>query len=126
MGTTRVLKDKEESIMAYTKKFREEVLRTLKTKKLSIRKCALLFNIGKNTIVRWKSCIEVKPIIGRPIVINLDELREDVKRYPSDYQYERAKRFGVTQNAIAEALVRAGISYKKKRGYISIQMKRRD
>ena len=38
--------------MAYSEKFREEVLRTLETKKLSIRKCALLFNIGKNTIVR--------------------------------------------------------------------------
>ena len=47
-------------------------------------------------------------------MINLDELREDVKKYPSDDQYERAKRFGVTQNAIAESLVRAGISYKKK------------
>ena len=104
--------------MAYSKKFREEVLRILETKKLSIRACALLFNISKSTIVRWKIRIEVKPITGRPRVINLDELREDVKKYPSDYQYERAKRFGVTQNAIAEALVRAGISYKKKHGYI--------
>ena len=75
--------------MAYTKKFREEVLRTLETKKLNIRACALLFNISKSTIVRWKICIEVKPITRRPRVINLDELREDVKRYPSDYQYAK-------------------------------------
>ena len=43
----------------------------------------------------------------------MEELKEDVKKYPDAYQYERAKRFGVYQNAIYCALKRIGVSYKK-------------
>ncbi len=34
-------------------------------------------------------------------------------KYPDAYQYERAQRFGVHQNAIHVALKQLGVSYKK-------------
>nr|WP_244175415.1 IS630 transposase-related protein [Xenorhabdus vietnamensis] len=37
----------------------------------------------------------------------------DVQNYPDDYQWERAKRLGVTQSAIHYALNRLNITFKK-------------
>ena len=47
------------------------------------------------------------------IKVCLDRLRMDVERNPDDYQWERAKRFGVTQPAIHDALKRLNLRYKK-------------
>ena len=45
--------------------------------------------------------------------INMDRLEKDIERHPDDYQWERGKRFGVTQSAIHYALQHLGVSYKK-------------
>jgi transposase len=49
-----------------------------------------------------------------PTKIKEEELRRDVEKYPDAYQYERAKRLGVSQRGIGLALKRMGISCKKK------------
>ena len=59
-----------------------------------------MFGIGSETISRWKKRIEPKKVGGREGKIDLEKLKEDVQNYPDAYQYERAKRFGVHQNAI--------------------------
>ena len=43
----------------------------------------------------------------------MEKLKQDVEQYPDSYQYERAKRFEVSQRGIALALKRLGISHKK-------------
>ena len=43
----------------------------------------------------------------------MEGLKEDVKKYPDLYQYERAEKFKVSQNCIHKALKRLGVSYKK-------------
>lgn len=45
--------------------------------------------------------------------IHPDALKGDVEKYPDAYQYERAKRLGVSQRGIGYALKRLGISRKK-------------
>ncbi|MDE9545722.1 IS630 transposase-related protein, partial [Xenorhabdus bovienii] len=42
-----------------------------------------------------------------------ETLIADVKNYPDDYQWERAKRLGVSQSAIHYALKRLKITVKK-------------
>ncbi|WP_430233716.1 IS630 transposase-related protein [Nitrosomonas communis] len=39
-------------------------------------------------------------------------MRQDIRDYPDAYQYERAKRLGVAQNAIFLALRKLGVTYK--------------
>lgn len=43
----------------------------------------------------------------------MEALGKDVKDNPDNFQYERAKKFGVSQSAIYYALKRLKISYKK-------------
>jgi len=40
-------------------------------------------------------------------------LKKDVESSPDDYQWERAKRFNVSQRGMCSALKRLGMSYKK-------------
>ncbi|MDC9591889.1 IS630 transposase-related protein, partial [Xenorhabdus sp. XENO-10] len=48
-----------------------------------------------------------------PTKISDEALIMDVKNYPDDYQWERAKRLGVAQSAIHYALKRLTITVKK-------------
>ena len=43
----------------------------------------------------------------------MDKLKEDVKKNPDDFQYERAGRFSVTPWGIGKALRRLSITNKK-------------
>ena len=45
--------------------------------------------------------------------LDMEGLKEDVNKYPDLYQYERAKKFNVSQNCIHKGLKRLGVSYKK-------------
>nr|WP_244589977.1 IS630 transposase-related protein [Xenorhabdus budapestensis] len=66
------------------------------------------------TLFRWSHKIE--PCITRnksPTKISDETLIIDAQNYPDDYQWERAKRLGVTQSAIHYALKRLKITFKK-------------
>jgi transposase len=72
------------------------------------------FGIGIRTLFRWQR--RIKPVMKRnkpATKIDMDALRKDVQENPDSYQYERAKRFGVSQTCIFFALRRLGVSYKK-------------
>ena len=45
--------------------------------------------------------------------INMDRREKDIERHADDCQWQRGKRFGVTQSVIHYALQRLGVNYKK-------------
>ena len=45
--------------------------------------------------------------------LDMEALKEDMNKYRDLYQYERAKKFKVSQNCIHKGLKRLDVSYKK-------------
>ncbi len=99
--------------MTYPIKFRQHVLAIREKEGLTFEETAARFGVGIASIVRWSSRIEPDQSKPRKRKIDLQELARDVEQYPDDYQYERAKRFGVTPKAIWSALKKLGVTYKK-------------
>lgn len=100
--------------MSYPLKFRQQVFEIKKKDGLTFLDTSKRFGIGISTLFRWQRKIE--PCLTRDksaTKINMKNLNKDVKKYPDAYQYERAKRFGVSANAILYALRRLAISHKK-------------
>ena len=70
--------------------------------------------MGIASVVRWSKKITPTTKRNKPATkIDMEALRRDVEEHPDAYQYERAKRFGVSQKGICSALKRLGITYKK-------------
>ena len=99
--------------MAYSLDFRRKVLSVRKKEGLTIAEVAARFDVGVASVTRWVKNIHRKPQGFRQRKIDLEVLRQDVRDYPDAYQYERAKRLGVAQNAIFLALKKLDITYKK-------------
>ena len=100
--------------MSYEEEFRKKVLSIKSDRKLTIEETANLFEIGKSTVQRWLKRVKSLKSTGRPRKLCLEALKSDVDTFPDAYQYERAERLGVGQNAIFHGLKRLKISYKKK------------
>jgi len=99
--------------MKYPLEFRTHVLSLRKKEGLTYEETAIRFGIGRATLARWIKCVRRKPYHRAPTKIADEALRADVEMYPDAYQVERAKRFGVTVEAICYALKRLGVTYKK-------------
>lgn len=99
--------------MAYSLDFRRKVLSVREKEGLTIAEVAVRFDVGVASVVRWIKNVDRKPQGFRKRKIDLDVLRQDILDYPDAYQYERAKRLGVTQNAIFLALRKLRVTYKK-------------
>jgi transposase len=99
--------------MAYSYDFRCKVLSVREKEGLTIAEVADRFGVGVASVVRWIKDIHRKKQGFRKRKIDRDVLRQDVLDYPDAYQYERAARLRVTQNAIFLALKRLGVTYKK-------------
>lgn len=103
----------------YSMDFRKPVFLIKERENLSIAEVAKRFGLGKDTVFRWSKRIEMRCTRNQPATkIPPNELKQDVEKYPDAYQYERAKRLGVSQRGIGYALKRLGISRKKKRSHI--------
>ena len=97
--------------MSYSEHFRKKVLAKLE-EGYSIRAVAAQFEIDKSTIVQSKKRIEIKRTRPRkPSKIDNDALRADVEKYPNDFQYERATRFGC--GTFSDGFRHLGITIKK-------------
>jgi hypothetical protein len=97
--------------MSYSEHFRKKVLAKLE-EGYSIRAVAAQFEIDKSTIVQWKKRIEIKRTCPRTLSkIDNDALRADVDKYPDDYKYERAMRFGC--GTFSDGFRHLGITIKK-------------
>ena len=82
--------------------------------KLSIKKTAKRFCLSPNTVFKWNKGLMPKgKRICKARKLDMKKLKEDVEKNPDLYQYERAKKFKVSQNCIHKGLKRLGVSYKK-------------
>ena len=100
--------------MTYSIDFRRHILLVKEEEGLSFGETSIRFRVGKSSIVRWSKKIEPQRKRNKPtITVDMERLKEDIVQYPDSYQYERAKRLGVSQSGIYWALKRLGVSYKK-------------
>ncbi|SFU65708.1 IS630 transposase-related protein [Xenorhabdus koppenhoeferi] len=100
--------------MGYNLDFRKRVLAYKDKHSLTFEQTSAHFEVAIRTLFRWSDNIE--PCVTRnkpPTKISDETLLIDVQNYPDDYQWERAKRPGVTQSAIHYALKRLNITVKK-------------
>lgn len=101
--------------MSYSIDFRRKVLQIRAREDLSMDQVAQRFGISKQTVYNWTKRLIPCETRNKPATkIDMQALAEDVKKYPDAYQFERAKRLGVSIRTIGYALKRLGISYKKK------------
>ena len=99
--------------MTYSLDFRRKVLSVREKEGLTIIEVASRFNVGVASVVRWLKRLPPKKQGYRRRKVDIDLLARDVEKYPDAYQHERAKRFGVHQNAIFHGLKKLGVRYKK-------------
>ena len=92
----------------------KKILFSKDKEKLSIRKTAKKFCLSSNTVLKWSKGLTPKSKrICKARKLDMEALKEDVNKYPDLYQYERAKKFKVSQNCIHKGLKSLGVSYKK-------------
>lgn len=100
--------------VTYSVHFRKKVLSIKEKEGLSLDSVSKRFNLSKNTVFLWTKNLFPKTTRIKPATkIDMDTLKLDVIRYSDAYQYERAKRLGVSQSGIYNALKRLKITYKK-------------
>ncbi|MEZ5813252.1 MAG: IS630 transposase-related protein [Alphaproteobacteria bacterium] len=101
--------------MTYSSDFRRKVLSVREKEGLTIAQVATRFCVGVASVTRWIKTPDPKLTRHKPATkIDMDALAHDVLDYPDAYQYERARRLGVSEKGIGHALRRMGVSYKKK------------
>ncbi|MCB4425905.1 IS630 transposase-related protein [Xenorhabdus nematophila] len=100
--------------MGYSLDFRKRVLAYKDKHSLTFEQTSTHFEVSIRTLFRW--CNKIEPCMTRdkpPTKISDETLIADVKNYPDDDQWERAKRLGVSQSAVHYALKRLKIIVKK-------------
>ena len=99
--------------MTYSIDYRKQVLSSI-ADGMTIREAALFYGLSTSTIHSWQQNLVPKATRNKvPTKILDDALIEDVKTFPDDYNYERARRLNCSKTGIFNALKRLGISQKK-------------
>lgn len=102
--------------MTYSIDFRKKVLSIKAQENLTLSAVSKRFGIGQASVARWSKEIEPQRTRNKPTTkLNWEALAQDVEEHPDSYQYERAARFGVSQQGIAYVLKQLNLSRKKKR-----------
>ena len=100
--------------MTYCLDFREIVMDYKAKEGLTFEQTSHHFGVGIRTLFRWNKALSPCRHRQKPATkIDMDALKADIQDWPDDYQWERAKRLGVSQSCIHYALKRLGVSYKK-------------
>nr|MBS9767835.1 IS630 family transposase [Flavobacteriaceae bacterium] len=87
--------------MAYSLDFRQRVFNIKEKEGLTFQEVSDRFSIPIRTLFRWQNRIEPKTKRNKPATkIDMEALAKDIKEHLDLYQYERAKKFGVSQSAI--------------------------
>ena len=103
--------------MTYSSDFRRKVLSVREKEGLTIAEVAARFCVGVASVVRWLRNPDPRRTRNKPATkIDMEELASDILEHPDAYQYERARRLGVSVQGINYALRRLGVSYKKNAG----------
>ena len=101
--------------MTYSSDFRRKVLSVREKESLTIAQVATRFCVGIASVTRWIKNPNPKLTRNKPATkIDMEALVQDIKEYSDAYQYERARRLGVSVQCINYALRRLGVSHKKK------------
>ena len=99
--------------MTYSIDYRKQVLSSI-ADGMTIREAALFYRLSTSTIHSWQQNLASKTTRNKvPTKIPDDALIEDVRRYPDNYNYERACRLNCSKTGIFNALKRLGISQKE-------------
>ena len=100
--------------MTYSLDFRQKVFEIKEEENLTFDQTSKRFHVSIRSLFSWSKNIEPKKTRNKPSTkIDMNKLKEDVKKFPDDFQYERAERLGVSPNGILYALRRLNVSYKK-------------
>ncbi len=100
--------------MAYSLNFRKHVFKMKEKESLPFQELSDKFEIPIWTLFRWQNRLEPKTKRNKPSTkVNMEALQKDIEQNPGLFQYERAKKFDVSQSTIYYALKRLKISYKK-------------
>jgi transposase len=100
--------------MTYSLDFRRKALSIREQEGLTIAEIAARFGGGIARVVRWLKKLEPQRTRHKPATkIDMAARARDVRDFPDAYQYERARRLGVSQKGIDHALRRLGVTYKK-------------
>ena len=98
--------------MTYPLHIRKKILADLEHS--TYRAVAKRYGISTTALQNWKKQPEPKATKDYPPrKIDNQALLDDVEKYPDDYQWQRAARFGCRQSAICAALKRLKITLKK-------------
>jgi transposase len=101
---------------------RDDVFVGLRRKALSVREqegltiaeIAARFGVGIASVVRWLKQLEPQRTRNKPATkIDMAALAQEVRDNPDAYQYERARRLGVSQKGNDHALRRVAVTYNK-------------
>ncbi|MGO1473319.1 MAG: IS630 transposase-related protein [Psychrobacter sp.] len=102
--------------MTYSIDYRKQVLSSI-ADGMTIREASVFYGLSTSTIHSWQQNLAPKTTRNKsPTKIPDDALIEDVKTFPDDYNYERARRLNCSKTGIFNALKRLGISQKKDLG----------
>lgn len=107
--------------VAYSLDLRIRVIEALE-RGMSVYKAVVLFSVARSTVQRWKaeyrSTGSIKPkkrsSYKKPIITDLKEFSEFVKKNPDRTQAQMAEAWGgIAPRTISSTLKRAKITYKK-------------
>lgn len=100
--------------MGYSIDFRQRVLEFKQKHNLTFEETSQHFEISIRSLFRWGKRIEPCTTHEKHATkLDREKLKQDVERYPDDYQWERAQRLGVAQSTVHYALKQLKISHKK-------------
>ena len=102
--------------MTYSIDYRKQVLSSI-ADGMTIREAALFYGLSTSTIYSWQQNLAPKTTRNKaPTRIPDEVLIEDVRRFPDDYNHERARRLNCSKTGIFSALKRLGIKQKRDLG----------
>ena len=99
--------------MSYPLEVRRHILSVREKEGLTYKQTAQRFGVGTASLARWSKRLERKTPEGRPRKIDLEHLHAHVRSHAAATLDERTAHFGVTRNAVFEALRKIGVTYKK-------------
>ena len=100
--------------MTYSLEHRRHIFKIKKKEGLTFEETSKRFGISIRSLFRWEKRLEPSTTHFKPATkINMKALAQHVKKFPDQYQRERAEHFGVCKSAIGYALKRLGVTYKK-------------
>jgi len=103
--------------MSYDKKIREQAVKY--REKHTLKKTSEVFGVSESAVRSWvrqyklQGHIKPKELERNGRKVTQETLQSDVEKYPDAFNYERAKRFGCTAEAIRIGLKRYKITRKK-------------